>query len=121
MIDRYLEKSEMYVLMINGQAASVAVVGQVDEQLCELHNLATAPGMRGQGYATKLVRHLIRLYQPRCKRMLVGTSKELMPFYERFGFKYSFTREGFFLDEGYAGVQFDEEDLKDMQVLEVEL
>lgn len=121
MIDKYLEKGEMYVLMINGQAASVAVVGQVDEQVCELYNLATAPGMRGRGYASKLVRHLIRLYQPRCKRMLVGTSKELMPFYERFGFKYSFTREGFFLDEGYAGVQFDEEDLKDMQVLELAL
>ena len=121
MIDKYLEKGEMYVLMINGQAASVAVVGQVDEQVCELYNLATAPGMRNKGCASKLVRHLIRLYQPRCKRMLVGTSKELMPFYERFGFKYSFTREGFFLDEGYAGVQFDEEDLKDMQVLELAL
>ena len=121
MIDKYLEKSEMYVLMINGQAASVAVVGQVDEQVCELYNLATAPGLRGKGYASRLVKHLIRLYQPRCKRMLVGTSKELMPFYERFGFAYSFTREGFFLDEGYAGVQFDEEDLQDMQVLELAL
>ena len=121
MIDRYLDRSEMYVLMINGQAASVAVVGQVDEQVCELYNLATAPGLRGKGYASRLVRHLIRLYQPRCKRMLVGTSQPLMPFYERFGFKYSFTREGFFLDEGYAGVQFDEPDLKDMQVLELAL
>ena len=53
--------------------------------------------------------------------MLVGTSQPLMGFYERFGFAYSFTREGFFLDEGYAGAQFDEPDLKDMQVLEVEL
>ena len=121
MIDRYLDRSEMYVLMINGQAASVAVVGQVDEQVCELYNLATAPGLRGKGYASRLVRHLIRLYQPRCKRMLVGTSKPLMPFYERFGFAYSFTREGFFLDEGYAGVQFDEKDLQDMQVLELAL
>ena len=121
MIDKYLEKSEMYVLMINGQAASVAVVGQVDEQLCELYNLATAPDMRGKGYASRLVKHLIRLYQPRCKRMLVGTSQPLMSFYERFGFKYSFTRVGFFLDEGYAGVQFDEPDLKDMQVLELAL
>ena len=121
MIDRYLDRSEMYVLMINGQAASVAVVGQVDEQVCELYNLATAPGLRGKGYASRLVRHLIRLYQPRCKRMLVGTSQPLMGFYERFGFAYSFTREGFFLDEGYAGVQFDEENLKDMQVLELAL
>ena len=121
MIDRYLEDGEMYVLMINGQAAAVAVVGQVDDEVCELYNLATAPGMRGKGYASRLVRHLIRLYQPRCKRMLVGTSQPLMPFYERFGFMYSFTREGFFLDEGYAGVQFDEENLQDMQVLELAL
>ena len=121
MIDRYLESGEMYVLMINGQAASVAVVGQVDEQVCELYNLATAPGLRGKGYASRLVRHLIRLYQPRCKRMLVGTSQPLMSFYERFGFRYSFTREGFFLNEGYAGVQFDEKNLQDMQVLELAL
>ena len=121
MIDKYLETGEMYVLMINGQAASVAVVGQVDEQVCELYNLATAPGLRGKGYASRLVKHLIRLYQPRCKRMLVGTSQPLMSFYERFGFAYSFTREGIFLDEGYAGVQFDEENLQDMQVLALEM
>ena len=121
MIDRYLEDGEMYVLMINGQAAAVAVVGQVDDEVCELYNLATAPGMRGKGYASRLVRHLLRLYQPRCERMRVGTAQPLMPFYERFGFRYAFTREGFFLDEGYAGVQFDEPDLKDMQVLEMEL
>ena len=121
MIDRYLEDGEMYVLMINGQPAAVAVVGQADDEVCELYNLATAPEMRGKGYASRLVRHLLRLYQPRCKRMRVGTSRPLMSFYERFGVRYAFTREGFFLDEGYAGVQFDEENLQDMQVLEMEL
>ena len=119
MIDRYLEDGEMYVLMINGQPAAVAVVGQADDEVCELYNLATAPEMRGKGYASRLVRHLLRLYQPRCRRMRVGTSRPLMSFYERFGFRYAFTREGFFLDEGYAGVQFDEENLRDMQVLEM--
>ena len=121
MIDRYLEDGEMYVLLANGQAASVAVVGQANDEVCELYNLATAEGERGKGYASKLVRHILRLYQPRAKKMRVGTSQPLMGFYERFGFRYAFTREGFFLDEGYAGVQFDEPDLKDMQVLEVEL
>ena len=77
--------------------------------------------MRGKGYASRLVRHLLRLYQPRCERMRVGTSQPLMSFYERFGFRYAFTREGFFLDEGYAGVRFEEGELKDMQVLEMEL
>ena len=121
MIDRYLEDGEMYVLLANGQAAGVAVVGQANDAVCELYNLATAEGERGKGYASKLVRHILRLYQPRAKKMRVGTSQPLMGFYERFGFRYAFTREGFFLDEGYAGAQFDEPDLKDMQVLEVEL
>ena len=34
---------------------------------------------------------------------------------------YSFTRKGFFLDEGYAGVDFDEPGLEDMEVLSLEL
>ena len=121
MIDRYLDDGELYVLMLNGQAAAVAVVGQTEAGVCELFNLATARELRGRGVASRLVRHLLRTYQPRCKRMRVGTIDELMPFYERFGFRYSFTRKDFFLDEGYAGVRFDEGELRDMQVLELTL
>ena len=121
MIDKYLEQGEMYVLMVNGQPVSVAVVKQDAADSCELCNLATAANHRGKGYASQLVNHLMRLYQPRCRRMIVGTSKSMIPFYERFGFKYSFTREGFFLNSNYAGVDFDEPGLKDMEVLSVEL
>ncbi|MBQ8506153.1 MAG: thymidine kinase [Clostridia bacterium] len=121
MIDKYLEQGEMYVLVVNGQPVSVAVVKQDTPEACELCNLATAANHRGKGYAGQLVNHLLRLYQPRSKRMVVGTSKALMPFYERFGFKYSFTREGFFLNSNYAGVDFDEPGLADMEVLSIEL
>lgn len=121
MIDKYLDESELYVLVKNGNPVSVAVVGQVDNETCELYNLATAANERGKGYASKLVKHVLRLWQPRAKKMHVGTSKELMPFYERFGFRYAFTREGFFLNENYANCTFDEPDLKDMEVLEIKL
>lgn len=121
MIDRYLESGEMYVLMENGRAVSVAVVGQTDGETCELYNLATAADMRGRGYARKLMEYLLRLYKPRCKVMRVGTGKSMVSYYEKFGFKYVFTREGFFLDENYAGCSFDEPDLKDMEVLEIRL
>ena len=117
MIDTYLEESEMYVLMLNGQAASVAVVGPVKDGKCELFNLATVPELRGKGYAGKLIRHLIQLYRPRCREMIVGTAREGMGFYERFGFVYSHTRKDYFLNEKYAGARFDEADLRDMQVL----
>ncbi|MBQ7885517.1 MAG: thymidine kinase [Clostridia bacterium] len=121
MIDKYLEQGDMYVLVVNGQPVSVAVIRQDTAESCELYNLATAASQRGRGYASQLVRHIMKLYQPRCRRMLVGTSKHVVPFYERFGFKYSFTREGFFLNSNYAGVDFDEPGLADMEVLSVEL
>jgi len=121
MIDKYLEQGEMYVLMENGQAVCAAVTGMDDEGACELYNLATLEGERGRGHASHLVRYLLRLYKPRAKVMRVGTSKQLMGFYEKFGFKYAFTREGFFLNENYAACTFDEPDLKDMQVLEIKL
>lgn len=123
MIDQYLDEGEMYVLLANGKAVSVAVVKRADaqEDAYELFNLATEAAERGKGYAGQLLRHLLRLYQPRCKRLLVGTSRSLMPFYERFGFKYCCTRENFFLNENYASCDFDEPGLKDMQVLEIML
>ena len=121
MIDKYLDDGELYVLVKDGNPVCAAVVGQVDDETCELYNLATAEGERSKGYASKLVRHVLRLWQPRAKKMRVGTSKQLTGFYEKFGFRYAFTREGFFLNENYANCTFDEPDLKDMEVLEIRL
>lgn len=122
MIDRYLEDGEMYVLMAGGQAVSVAVVGKGEEEgVFELHNLATMPEERKKGHAGRLIAYLLKLYQPRGKAMQVGTSAGMAAFYERFGFKYKYTRENFFMDENYSGCNFDEPDLRDMQVLEIEL
>lgn len=117
MIQTYLDDSEMYVLVLNGQVASVAVVGPVKNDSCELYNLVTVPELRGQGYASRLIRHLIQLYRPRCREMMVGTAREGMEFYEHLGFSYSHTRKDFFLNEKYAGAHFDEAGLRDMQVL----
>ena len=121
MIDKYLEKGEMYVMMVGGKAVCLAVVGSAEDGAVELYNLATDAAERGKGHASSLIKYLLKLYQPRAKKMRVGTSQALVPFYEKFGFKYAFTREGFFLDENYAGCTFDEPGLKDMQVLEIML
>jgi len=121
MIGRYLDDGEMYVLLINGQPVSAAVVLRKEGGVCELCNIATVKEQRGKGYASKLIRHLIRLYQPRCEKMEVGTARQLMPFYERFGFRYERTIKDFFLNENYVGVCFDEPGLKDMEILSVEL
>ena len=122
MIDGYLDEGEMYVLMINGRCVSEAVVLQRDAETCELMNLATCEGQRGRGYASTLVRHLLKLYQPRCKAMYVGTVAALEPFYNRFGFEYAYTREGYFKNPLYDPKLFaDEDDPRDMRVLSVKL
>lgn len=121
MIDEYLEDGELYALMVNGQTAAVAVMLQKDHEHCELMNLATAPEYRGQGYAGHLIRHLVKLYQPRCRRMEVGTDSSMVPFYERFGFRYAYTRENFFLDNYHPPIVENGVTLKDMQVLSMPL
>ena len=87
---------------------------------CELMNLAVDPAQRGKGFAAKLVRHLFKLYQPRCRRMRVGTSPANVGFYERFGFRKVGLREGFF-SENYESLEENGTMLTDMIVMEREL
>ena len=117
MIHKYLDSGEMYVLMTNGQAVAVAIVGMTSDEECELFNLATAPDQRGKGYGSHLVRHLLKLYQPRCKKMRVGTSPAMVPFYRRFGFEECGVRKGFFSDNDPEPIEEDGRILTDMLLL----
>ena len=121
MIDKYLEDGDMYVLSANGRPVAVAVIGRAEEGCFELYNLATEPDARGKGYASAMVRHLFQLYKPLGHTLRVGTSSDVMPFYEKLGFRYVCTREGFFENENYDPALFDDPGLKDMQVLEIGL
>ena len=117
MIRKYLDSGEMYVLMTNGQAVAVAIVGMTGDEECELFNLATAPDQRGKGYGSHLVRHLLKLYQPRCRKMRVGTSPAGVSFYRRFGFEECGVREGFFSDNYPEPIEEDGRMLTDMLLL----
>lgn len=121
MIARYLDDGELYVTMVNGQPVCEAVVLQRNAEVCELCNLATDAAHRGKGYAGRLIRHLLKIYRPRCRRMEVGTDRSMMPFYERFGFRYAYTRENFFLDNYHPPIVENGVLLKDMEVLSLEL
>ena len=115
-----VDDGEMYVLMVGGQPVAEAVVLQRGE-VCELCNLATDPDHRGKGYAGRLIRHLFKLYRPRCRRMEVGTSPTMISFYGQFGFQPAYIREGFFTDNYPEPIEEDGEILTDMHVLSVEL
>ena len=63
MIDRYLERGDMYVMVGNtSEIICVAVVTDEGESVCELKNLAVAPQFQRQGYGRKMIEHLCAMY-----------------------------------------------------------
>ena len=99
MIDRYLDRGEMFVLEDNGVKA-VCVVTDEGDGICELKNIAVNPGSQRQGYGKKLINHLLNHYTGKYTRMIVGTGDvpSSVRFNERCGFEPSHRIENFFTD-----------------------
>ena len=89
MIDRYLERGDLYVMY-----------DKTDEGkgIRELKNLAVAPHWQRKGYGRQMVEYLCRYYADVCHTFLVGTgeNKQTIAFYESCGFSYSHTVADFF-------------------------
>ena len=99
MIDRYLERGDMFVLEDNGIKA-VCVVTDEGSGLCELKNIAVYPDFQRQGFGRKLINYLMDYYSDKYKRMIVGTGEvpSSIGFYESCGFTYSHRITNFFTD-----------------------
>ena len=96
MIRSYLDEGALYVLLVDGRTAAVAVVTRRDDGHPELRNLAADAEMRGKGYASRLVRHIIKLYSTGGGEIYVGTSPDVVGFYEKLGFKKAYIEKDFF-------------------------
>ncbi|MDN7025826.1 GNAT family N-acetyltransferase [Methanoculleus sp. FWC-SCC1] len=122
MIDTYLDRGDMFTLYDDG-LRSVCVVTCEGDGICELKNIATYEGFRGQGYGRRLIEYIFEHYRGRCRVMLVGTGDcpRILRFYERCGFRVSHRVENFFIDH-YDHPIFDcGERLVDMVYLRKEL
>lgn len=100
MIDRYLERGEMFVLYDKGGPKAACVVTDEGKGIAELKNLATYPQYQRQGYGKKLVSFLFGHYRGKQHTMFVGTGESplTLPFYEDCGFTYSHRIPHFFTD-----------------------
>lgn len=98
MVDRYLPQGDFYVLFSDGVPVCEAVVIPLNEEECELKNLATDENHQKQGYAGRMIRYLCEQYQGKCKRMLVGTSEGNIRFYQNNGLRFSHVVKNFFAD-----------------------
>ena len=99
MIDKYLERGELFALY-DGDLKSVCVVTQESDDICELKNIATYEKWHGHGYGSKLLRHIFSHYKGKYATMLVGTgdSPWIIQFYQKNGFRISHTIKDFFTD-----------------------
>ena len=99
MIDRYLERGDMFKLEDNGVKA-ICVVTNENDGVCELKNIAVTPEFQQHGYGKKLINYLFAHYAEKFSRMIVGTGDvpSAVGFYTSCGFEYSHRIKNFFTD-----------------------
>lgn len=62
MIDRYIERGDLFVMEEKGEAKAVAVVTRKGQGIYELKNLAVAPACQRKGYGRMMVEHVWHYY-----------------------------------------------------------
>lgn len=122
MIDRYLERGELFILDDNGVKA-ICVVTDEGNGVCELKNIAVTPESQRQGYGKRLIKYLLFYYSGNYNQMIAGTGDvpSSVGFYKSCGFEYSHRIENFFTDNYVHQMIEDGVLLKDMIYLKQEL
>jgi GNAT superfamily N-acetyltransferase len=122
MIDKYLEKGDLYAIF-DEDLKTVCVVIELDEQSCELKNIATCEKYQGKGYGRTMINYVIEVYKEQYKTMYLGTGEvpSILSFYNSCGFKESHRIKNFFTDN-YDHIMIEEGiQLVDMVYLKKEL
>lgn len=120
MVDKYLERGEMFILDDDGVKAECVVTKESDG-VYELKNIAVLPACQRKGYGRKLVDFVFSHYSDG-KKMLVGTGDvpSSLSFYEHCGFTESHRIKNFFTDNYHHEMFEDGIQLVDMVYLKRE-
>ena len=99
MIDRYIDRSTMYVLDDDGIKCE-CMVSDEGNGILEIKNIATEPKYQGRGYGKTLIDFIAAKYKGTYSVLQVGTgdSPLTIPFYEKCGFVRSHRIKNFFID-----------------------
>lgn len=122
MVDKYLDRGQMFVLDDEGIKAE-CVVTQEGDNVIEIKNIAVYPKYQKKGYGKKLIEFIENKYKNDFDIIRVGTgdSKLTIPFYENCGFKRSYCIKDFFVNNYENPIYEDGIRLKDMVYLEKKL
>lgn len=98
MIDRYIDRGDMFVVMDGNTAVAECVVTDENDGVYEIKNIATLPEKQKMGYGKMLIDYVSNYYD--CKAMYAGTGDSALtiPFYEKCGFIESHRIKNFFTD-----------------------
>ncbi len=99
MIDRYLDRGVMYVLLDDGVKAECVITDE-GNGVIEIKNIATESAYQGMGYGKALIEFIVQKYRGKYSVLQVGTgdSPLTLPFYERCGFVRSHIVSNFFIE-----------------------
>ena len=99
MIERYLERGELYALY-DDDLRALCVVTDEGKEVFEIKNLIVKPEYRRMGYGRRLVEYVLASYQLWGTVMLVGTGDvpQTLRFYEQCGFVRSHIVKNFFVE-----------------------
>ena len=88
MVLKYLNRSEFFVLEIDGAAVGVCAVTDEGNGIYELKNIAVKPEFQHNGYGKMLIEFVVSHYSECFDTLLAGTgdSPLTVPFYEKCGF-----------------------------------
>lgn len=122
MIDKYLDRGEMFALF-DDDLVAVCVVTDEGNNICELKNIATAPKFQGRGYGKQLMNYICDYYSPLYSTILVGTGDSPLTasFYHKCGFAESHKVKNFFIDNYDHPIFEDGKQLVDMIYLSKDL
>lgn len=100
MIDQYLERGKMYILVDNNVVVAECVVTDEGNGVLELKNIATTPTYQSKGYGRQLIAYLVKTFKDSYDLIQVGTgdSPLTVPFYQKCGFNVSHTIPNFFVE-----------------------
>lgn len=123
MIDRYLERGEMFVARNDGQVVAECVVTDETDGIGEIKNLAVHLQYQRKGYGRQMLEFLEAYYRERYRTLLVGTGDvpRTLRFYERCGYVRSHLIPGFFTDHYDHPIIEDGRQLVDMVYLKKSL
>ena len=120
MIDRYLERGDMFVLQDeHKKAIAVAVVTVEGDNVVELKNLAVLKEEQGKGYGKRMIEYVCKFYSEKYRMLFVGTGDVdvTVGFYKHCGFTYSHRVQNFFIENYDHPIYEDGVQLKDMVYL----